>query len=53
MKMVLLRVGIDSGCGGIQGPLFANGSFELVPIPDTHCVGAATYGNTRDREVSR
>ena len=33
-QVVLLRVGIDYGAGGIQGPLFANGSFELVPIYD-------------------
>jgi hypothetical protein len=34
MNVVLLRVGIDSGSGGMQGPLFADGSFELIPIPD-------------------
>jgi hypothetical protein len=33
MKVVLLRVGIDSGCGGIQGPLFKDGTFEFIPIP--------------------
>lgn len=33
MKVVLLRVGIDSDSGGMQGPLFGNGSFEFVPIP--------------------
>lgn len=44
MKMVLLRVGADSGNVKCQGPLFADGSFEFVPIPDK--VGAATYGNT-------
>lgn len=46
MKVVLLRVGIDSGSGGIQGPLFADGSFELLPIPDNSGVGSRTYGNT-------
>jgi hypothetical protein len=45
-KVVLLRVGVDSGSGGIQGPLFEDGSFELVPIPDTAGVGLRTYGNT-------
>ena len=31
MKTVLIRVGIDSGCGGIQGPLFQDGTFEYIP----------------------
>lgn len=47
MNVVLLRVGIDSGAGGIQGPLFPDGSFELLPIPDSSGVGLRTYGNTR------
>ena len=46
MSVVLLRVGIDSGSGGIQGPLFSDGSFELVPIPDSSGVGLHTYGHT-------
>lgn len=46
MKMVLLRVGVDSGSGGIQGPLFADGSFEFIPIPDNSGYGSRTYGNT-------
>jgi hypothetical protein len=45
MKVVLLRVGVDSGSGGMQGPLFANGSFELIPIPDSKGHGP-TYGAT-------
>jgi Nucleotide modification associated domain 3 len=52
MEVVLLRVGIDSGAGEMQGPLFSDGSFELVPIPDRfHKLGenAATYGNTKCR----
>ena len=28
-QVVLLRVGVDAGCGGIQGPLFADGTFDL------------------------
>jgi hypothetical protein len=32
MKVVTLRVGIDSGCGCNQGLLFKNGTFEFVPI---------------------
>jgi hypothetical protein len=43
-KALLLRVGIDSGCGGIQGPLFADGSFEFVCIPDNKRVSVHKYG---------
>jgi len=53
-KVVLLRVGIDSGSGEMQGPLFSNGSFEFVPIPDESDnknkqrgnQAIPTYGNT-------
>ncbi len=44
-QVVLLRVGVDSGCGGIQGPLFQDGTFEFVCIPDTKRVSVHTYGN--------
>ena len=44
-RVVLLRVGIDAGCGGIQGPLFQDGSFELMCIPDDKGVSDDTYGN--------
>jgi hypothetical protein len=47
---VLLRVGIDSGCGGIQGPLFNDGSFDFVCIPDNHSVSDHTYGNMVGRD---
>jgi len=43
-KAVLLRVGIDSGSGGIQGPLFNDGSFEYICIPDKKGVSKHTYG---------
>jgi hypothetical protein len=43
-KAVLLRVGIDSGSGGIQGPLFSDGSFEYVCIPDNKRVSVHKYG---------
>ncbi|MGI8551587.1 MAG: hypothetical protein ACR2PL_12510 [Dehalococcoidia bacterium] len=49
MQAVLLRVGIDSGSGGIQGPLFGDGSFELIPVPDIHDIDERTYGNTPGR----
>jgi hypothetical protein len=45
MKVALLRVGVDSGCGGMQGPLFRDGSFEYVPIPDApDGIDPRTYG---------
>jgi hypothetical protein len=46
VNVVLLRVGIDSGCGGIQGPVFRDGSFEFLPIPDSTGTDSRTYGNT-------
>src|SRR5262249_11504115 len=33
-KGLLLRVGIDSGCGGTLGPIFPDRTFEYVPIPE-------------------
>jgi hypothetical protein len=49
-QVVLLRVGIDSGCGGIQGPLFKDGSFDFVCIPDNKRVSVHTYGNLVGRD---
>src|SRR5258708_32536838 len=49
MQMVLLRVGIDAGCGGMQGPLFRDGTFEFIPIPDEGETDGRTYGNTQGR----
>jgi hypothetical protein len=52
MQVVLLRVGIDTGSGGIHGPLFSDGSFEYIPIPDGYGgrgVDKRTYGNIRGR----
>lgn len=49
-RVVLLRVGVDAGCGGIQGPLFADGSFEFVCIPDRHGVSIHTYGSMTGRD---
>jgi hypothetical protein len=42
-------VGIDTGSGGTHGPLFADGSFELIPIPDGYGRDERTYGNTWGR----
>lgn len=49
---MLLRVGIDSGSGGIQGPIFEDGSFEYIPIPDMRGIDTRTYGNTPGRYAS-
>ena len=49
MNVFFLRIGIDTGSGGIHGPLFADGTFEYVPIPDGHAVDERTYGNTLGR----
>lgn len=48
-NVVLLRVGIDSDCGGIQGPLFEDGTFEFVCIPDRNQASVHTYGNMLGR----
>jgi hypothetical protein len=48
-KAVLLRVGIDSGSGGIQGPLFKDGSFEYICIPDKKGVSVHACGTLRGR----
>ena len=53
MQVVLIRVGIDTGAGGIHGPLFADGSFEYIPIPDKFGgagVDSRTYGTTLGRK---
>lgn len=34
MKAALLRVGIDTGSGGILSPIFDDNSFEFLPIPE-------------------
>jgi len=49
MNVVLLRIGIDTGSGGIHGPLFADGGFEYIPIPDGYSVDERTYGNMLGR----
>lgn len=49
MKIAMLRVGVDSGSGGIQGPLFEDDTFEYIPIPDGFGVDPRTYRNTIGR----
>lgn len=46
MNVVLLRVGIDMGSGGILGPMLMDRSFEFIPIPDGWRLDERTYGNT-------
>lgn len=50
MRVVLLRVGIDTGCGGIHSPLFHDDTFEFLPIPDTRGHDERTYGNSLGRK---
>lgn len=45
MKVAMVRVGIDTGSGGIHGPLFRDGTFEFLPIPDGLNKDERTYGN--------
>jgi hypothetical protein len=56
MQVVLLRVGIDTGSGGIHGPLLRGGDFEFVPICDKRNrfgVNLETYGNTKGLKHGR
>src|SRR6266571_7769080 len=53
MKVVLLRVGIDTGSGGIHGPIFDDSTFEFVPIPDYSGIDSRKYGNTKDKSHGR
>ncbi len=54
MKALLLRVGIDKGCGGALAPIFDDGSFEFVPIPESYPTpGAATYNDRIGRKGKR
>jgi hypothetical protein len=52
MKILFLRVGIDRGCGGTLSPIFADRSFEYVPIPEYKPVlpgRAVRYGDIAAR----
>ena len=49
MQVALVRVGIDTGSGGIHAPLFADGTFEYIPIPDRFGVDPRTYGTLTGR----
>jgi hypothetical protein len=49
MQIALLRVAVDSGCGRCDGPLFKDGRFEYLPIPDDSWKDQRTYGNVLGR----
>ncbi len=52
-KALLLRVGIDRGTGGALGPVFADGTFEYVPIPEaglSRC--SVTYATLAGRHTA-
>jgi hypothetical protein len=49
LQVVLLRVGIDTGSGGMLGPIFDNGTFEFIPIVGSRDCFGRTYGNTMGR----
>jgi len=54
MKALLLRVGIDKGCGGTLAPIFDDGSFEYIPIPERFpAPSAATYNDRIGRKGKR
>ena len=46
MEVCLLRVGIDTGTGRMLGPLFKDGTFEYIPIPEESSYDGpgVTYG---------
>lgn len=50
MNVILLRVGIDTGSGGIAGPIFRDRRFEFVPIDaDRPHTRRRTYGSLSGR----
>jgi putative DNA base modification enzyme with NMAD domain len=52
-RILLLRVGIDTGCGGTLGPIFPNGTFEYVPIPENSQYMSARSVYYRDLPARR
>lgn len=53
MRVVLIRIGVDKGAGEIHGPLFKDGTFEYIPIPDRFRgtgVDTRTYGTTKGKK---
>ena len=48
MKALLLRVGIDKGTDGALAPIFANGTFEYIPLSEKNqnTLETKTFNNT-------
>jgi len=46
-RSVAINVGANTNAPGIRGPIFPDGSFEFVPIPETEpiCEPVPTYGD--------
>lgn len=46
---MILRIGIDKseGCCGTYTPIYSDGSFEYIPIPEDTSIEQRTYGNTQ------
>ncbi len=54
MKALLLRVGIDTGSGGSLAPVFKDGTFEYIPIPESKATGETrTYASIVGRSGRR
>lgn len=48
MKAMILRVGINKSIGGTYAPIFSDGTFEYIPIPEGDVSNEnRTYGNTK------
>ena len=49
-KGLLLRVALDKGSGGALAPIFEDGSFEYIPIPENKETSiSSTYSSTLGR----
>jgi hypothetical protein len=52
VKALFLRVGIDKGCGGCLAPIYHDGSFEYIPIPEEQPTSEnRTYKDLQGRKV--
>lgn len=52
-KALLLRIGMDRGTGGALGPIYPDGTFEYIPIPETIPSDCPfTYATLPGRRVS-
>jgi hypothetical protein len=52
MKGLLLRVGIDKGSGGCLAPIFENGLFEYIPIPEIWPTSETKVYATMEGEIT-